>query len=53
MSTAPSAKSRPVFVVKLRPEPTCQNPVRALRAALKFILRRHALQAVSIVEASK
>jgi hypothetical protein len=41
---------RPVFVVTLRPEKHCLEPVRALRAVLKLALRSHGLRCVEVVE---
>lgn len=38
---------RPTFIIRLRPEPSV-NPVRALRGALKVLLRRFGLRAVDI-----
>jgi len=43
------AKDRPTFVIELRPEPGIDDPIRALRAALKNLLRRHGLRCVSAV----
>jgi hypothetical protein len=40
-------QKRPIFVVRLRPEPGVADPVRALRAALKILLRRFGLRCVS------
>jgi hypothetical protein len=42
------AAARPVFTVQLRPEPQVTDPIRALRFALKFLLRRFGLRAISI-----
>jgi len=39
---------RPIFIVHLQPE-VGVDPVRALRAALKELLRRHGLRCVSAV----
>jgi hypothetical protein len=41
------AKERPVFVVHLRPEPNI-DPIRALRWALKRLLRDYGMRAISI-----
>jgi hypothetical protein len=41
-------KVRPVFVLKLRPEPQVTDSVKALRAALKELLRRHGLRCIAI-----
>lgn len=42
-----SAKERPTYVLRLRPERDVPNPTRALRRALKVLLRRFGLRAVS------
>jgi hypothetical protein len=42
--------SRPLFVVSLRPEPGVDG-LRALRAALRTLLRRHGLRCVRITTA--
>jgi hypothetical protein len=39
-----------VFTVKLRPLPHVTDPVRALRAALKVLLRRFGLRATDVSE---
>jgi hypothetical protein len=41
---------RPVFVLRLRPEPRVTDPVRALRSALKRLLRSYGLRCVDIRE---
>jgi hypothetical protein len=41
---------RPVFVLRLRPEPACADPTRSLRAALKLLLRKFRLRCISIEE---
>jgi hypothetical protein len=46
------AKERPVFVVKLRPEPHVDG-VRALRALLKTSLRRFGLRCVAAEEGQR
>jgi hypothetical protein len=43
-------KARPVFVLKLRPEPHVTDSIKALRFALKSLLRRFGLRCVSIRE---
>ena len=43
--------ARPIYVVRLRPEPSCANPTLALRGLLKVALRRHQLRCVSVTEA--
>jgi hypothetical protein len=44
------ASVRPVFVVELRPERHVADPARALRRALKALLRRFGLRALSVEE---
>jgi hypothetical protein len=39
-----------VFVVKLRPLPTVTDPIKALRSALKTLLRRFGLRAIEVSE---
>jgi hypothetical protein len=41
---------RPTYLVELRAEKGVSDPVRALRAALKSLLRRFKLRAVSVEE---
>jgi hypothetical protein len=41
---------RPCYEIRLRPEQSCTDPVRALRRLLKLALRRFGLRAVSIAE---
>jgi hypothetical protein len=43
-------KSGRVFVVKLRPLPHCTDPIKALRSALKTLLRRFGLRCIEISE---
>ena len=43
------APERPVFIVYLRPEPRVDG-TRALRRALKILLRRFGLRAISVEE---
>lgn len=43
------ADRRPVFVLRLRAAPGV-DPVRALRAALKVLLRRFGLKAIEVAE---
>jgi hypothetical protein len=45
-----TTKARPVYVLKLRPEPHVADPVKALRAALKALLRRHGLKCLTAYE---
>jgi hypothetical protein len=44
------AVHRPTYVVTLRPEKAVLDPVRALRNALKDLLRKHGLRAVAVAE---
>jgi hypothetical protein len=37
-----------VFLIKLRPLPHCTDPIKALRAALKVLLRRLGLRCIEI-----
>jgi hypothetical protein len=39
---------RPIFVVRLRPEPGVDDAIRALRQALKVLLRRFGLCALDV-----
>lgn len=39
-----------VFVVKLRALPSVTDPIKALRSALKVLLRRFGLRAVDVSE---
>lgn len=41
---------RPVYLIMLRPEADVDEPMRALRAALKSLLRRFGLRCLSIRE---
>ena len=41
---------RPIYVVTLRPEQHVADPVRALRRALKILLRRFGLRAIEVRE---
>ena len=43
------AKDRPVFVLRLRPEPYI-DPIRALRHALKRLLRSYGMRCLSCEE---
>jgi hypothetical protein len=43
---------RPTFVLILRPNPGV-DPVRALRSALKTLLRRHGFRCLSVCEERK
>lgn len=45
-----AARERPTFTLKLRPEPDVDDATRALRLALKVLLRRFGLRAISIEE---
>jgi len=42
-------KSRPTYLVRLRPNPRI-DAIRALRAALKVLLRRFGLRAIEVRE---
>jgi hypothetical protein len=42
--------SGPVFTVKLRPLPHCTDPIKALRGALKILLRRFGLRCIEVSE---
>lgn len=44
------AADRPLFRLTLRPEPDVADPLRALRAALKRLLRDHGLRCLAIEE---
>jgi len=39
----------PTFLIELRPEPGVDDPIRALRWALKELLRQHRLRCISAV----
>jgi hypothetical protein len=41
---------RPIFVIELQPEKHVVDPTRALRGALKRLLRSYGLRAVSVEE---
>jgi hypothetical protein len=41
------ARDRPHFIVVLRPEPHVVDPIKALRGALKTVLRQWGLRCVS------
>ena len=42
-------KPRPIFILRLRPEPRV-DPTKALRRALKLLLRHCGLRALSVEE---
>jgi hypothetical protein len=44
------AKDRPVYAIKLRPEPDVVDPIKALRGFLKDALRRWGLRCIAAVE---
>jgi hypothetical protein len=46
----PTTPQRPIFVVRLRPEPGVDDAIRTLRQALKVLLRRFGLRAVAVHE---
>jgi hypothetical protein len=41
---------RPIYLIRLRPEKDVADPIRALRAALKTLLRQFGLRAVEAHE---
>ena len=43
------ATARPIFIVRLRPQPGIDG-IRALRLALKVLLRRFGLKAIEVKE---
>jgi hypothetical protein len=43
---------RPTFIVHLRPEPDCTDPIKALREFLKRSLRNYGLRCVALSEAN-
>jgi hypothetical protein len=45
-----ATQHRPQYLIQLRPEPGVNNPLRALRQALKVLLRRFGLRCVSAEE---
>jgi hypothetical protein len=42
--------ARPTYVLRLRPTPQCPDPIKALRWALKLLLRRCHLRCTSCEE---
>jgi len=40
--------TRPTFIIHVRPEAHCMNPIHALRAILKRSLRDHGMRCVTI-----
>lgn len=42
-----------VFTIKLRPLPSVSDPIKALRSALKVLLRRFGLRAVEVSEVTQ
>ena len=46
-------KPRPIFVLRLRPDPHVADATRSLRRALKVILRRFGLRAIDVQEESE
>lgn len=52
MTAADRRAPRPIFLVRLRPEPGIE-PVQALRGGLKILLRRFGLKAINVVEERK
>jgi hypothetical protein len=45
-----ASQKRPQYLLRLRPEPHVDNPIRALRLALKLLLRKFGLRCVSAEE---
>jgi hypothetical protein len=43
-------KPRPVFTIRLQAKPGVDEPIKALRLALKVLLRRFGLRAISVSE---
>jgi hypothetical protein len=41
------ARERPIFIIRLRPEPGV-DPIRNLRHALKHLLRAYGMRAIAI-----
>lgn len=52
MSRKPGARERPVYRIEVRPEPGADD-IRALRHALKALLRRFRLRCLSIAEVKR
>jgi hypothetical protein len=48
-NTKPGAKERPTFTVELRAEPGI-DPIHALRAVLKWLLRTHGMRCIAVHE---
>jgi hypothetical protein len=44
---------RPVYIIKLKPESYVSDPIKALRAALKRLLRSYGLKCVGIAQTDK
>jgi hypothetical protein len=44
-----ASDSRPIFVLRLRPDPNV-DPVRALRAVLKSLLRTYGMKCIAVEE---
>jgi hypothetical protein len=47
---APMSDARPRYIIILEPEKHVSDPTRALRAALKRLLRSYGLRAVSVAQ---
>lgn len=45
-----NTSKQPIFTIKLRPEPSVLDPIKALRALLKTALRRFGLRCISAYE---
>jgi hypothetical protein len=44
---------RPIFILRIRPEPHVDDPVRALRHALKKLLRAYGIRVLKIDQEKK
>jgi hypothetical protein len=44
---------RPTYLLRLQPEPDVDDPVRVLRGALKYLLRRHGLRCINAREVGR
>lgn len=49
-AAASGHRPRTSYRIELRPEPTCTDPIRSLRKALKLLLRTFRLRCTSIEE---
>jgi hypothetical protein len=48
--TKPGVSERPIYLLRLRPEPHVVDPIRALRRGLKYLLRQTGLRCVDVKE---